>query len=170
MTAAARARTAAAAKEDAPRAADELVRLDQAAVRRAGATVWSDVDLHVRAGEFIAVLGPNGSGKSTLLGVLLGLLALSDGRGEVMGREPGAHNARIGYLPQRRSFDAASRIRGVDVVRLGVDGARWGLPLPAWLPGARRSRALVSKVMDLRSPSTSLRKAVGGSMLVIASA
>src|SRR5207248_10324578 len=35
----------------------------------------------------------------------------------------------LGYLPQRRHFDASIRIRGVDLVRLGLDGTRWGLPL-----------------------------------------
>ena len=83
-----------------------------------------------RPGEFAAVLGPNGAGKSTLLKAILGLLPLSAGSATVLGGPPGAANAQIGYLPQRRSFDAAARIRGVDIVRLGLDGARWGVPLP----------------------------------------
>ena len=32
----------------------------------------------------------------------------------------------------------ATRIRGLDVVRLGLDGARWGFPLPAWLSAPGR--------------------------------
>src|ERR1700689_4337898 len=51
------------------------VELRGAAVRLGGRTIWSDVDLVVGEGEFVAILGPNGAGKSTLLGVLLGLLA-----------------------------------------------------------------------------------------------
>ena len=47
--------------------------------------------------------------------------------------QPGAANSQIGYLPQRRSFDSGTRIRGVDLVRLGLDGTRWGFPLPAAL-------------------------------------
>jgi zinc/manganese transport system ATP-binding protein len=88
------------------------------------------------------VLGPNGAGKSTLLDVVLGLLPLSAGRVEVLGAGPGPATARrIGYLPQRRSFDAATRIRGLDVVRLGLDGARWGVPLPRRLSRASRQAA-----------------------------
>ena len=48
----------------------------------------------------------------------------------MLGRPPGRAGHRIGYLPQRRSFDASLRIRGIDVVRLGLDGDRWGVPLP----------------------------------------
>jgi zinc/manganese transport system ATP-binding protein len=104
--------------------------LRAAAVELGGRTVWSDVDITIEAGTFVAVLGPNGAGKSTLLKVALGLLPLADGTATTLGSAPGAANTQIGYLPQRRHFDATSRIRGVDIVRLGLDGARFGLPLP----------------------------------------
>lgn len=42
-------------------------------------TAFRDVDVHVAAGEFLAILGPSGSGKSTLLRVLAGLEELSAG-------------------------------------------------------------------------------------------
>jgi energy-coupling factor transporter ATP-binding protein EcfA2 len=42
-------------------------------------TVWSGIDLAVRAGEWLVVTGANGSGKSTLAGVLLGIFPLTDG-------------------------------------------------------------------------------------------
>jgi zinc/manganese transport system ATP-binding protein len=105
------------------------VRVTDAQARLGRQVVWSDVSLEIAAGEFAAILGPNGSGKTTLLRVLLGELALSRGAASVLGRPPGASKGQIGYLPQRRHFDAATRIRGVDLVRLGLDGARWGLPL-----------------------------------------
>ncbi len=105
------------------------VALEDAEARIAGRTVWSGVDLAVGEGEFTAILGPNGSGKTTLLRVLLGDLPLSSGRATVLGGDPGSANRQIGYLPQRRHFEAGVRIRGVDLVRLGLDGTRWGLPL-----------------------------------------
>jgi len=107
-----------------------VLELRGAAVRVGGATLWSGVDLTVGAGEFVAVLGPNGVGKTTLVKVLLGLLPVAEGRVRVLGQPPGRANHRIGYLPQRRSFDPSVRIRGTDVVRLGLDGDRWGIPLP----------------------------------------
>ena len=114
------------------------VQLVDAAVRLGGRTIWSGVDVAVEDGEFLAVLGANGSGKSTLLKVVLGALGLAAGEVSVLGRPAGRENARIGYLPQRRSFDSGTRLRGSDVVRLGLDGDRWGLPLPA---GPVRNRA-----------------------------
>jgi zinc/manganese transport system ATP-binding protein len=115
----------------------DVLDLRSAAVQVGGRILWNGVDLTVGAGEFVAVLGPNGVGKSTLVKVLLGLLPVASGTVQVLGRRPGHANHRIGYLPQRRSFDASLRIRGIDIVRLGQDGDRWGLPIP----GARRFTA-----------------------------
>jgi zinc/manganese transport system ATP-binding protein len=112
-----------------------------------GRVIFSDVSLGVRAGEFVAVLGPNGVGKSTLLKTVLGLLAISAGRIEVFGAPPGRHNSRIGYLPQRRAFDPATRIRGIDLVRMGWDGDRWGVALPGRLTG-RVGRAARDRVRE----------------------
>ncbi len=119
----------------------EAVRIRAATARRGRRTVWSGVDLGAGEGEFVAVLGPNGSGKSTLLHVLLGQLRLAGGAATVLGQSPGAANRRIGYLPQRRSFDPGTRVRGSDLVRLGLDGNRWGFPLPAALSPSGREAA-----------------------------
>jgi zinc/manganese transport system ATP-binding protein len=136
------------------------VAFDDAAVRVGGRTVWSHVSLSVREGEFVAVLGPNGAGKSTLVKAVLGLLPLSAGAALVLGRRPGEARTRIGYLPQRHGFDSAVRIRGVDLVRLGLDGARWGIPLPG-LPAGRRAAARVAEVISLVGADTYAERPIG---------
>jgi zinc/manganese transport system ATP-binding protein len=128
-----------------PRTAIEL---RSAAVRLGGRAIWSDVDLLVQEGEFVAILGPNGAGKSTLLRVLLGLLALARGTASVLGAAPGARNRDIGYLPQRRVFDETTRVRGIDLVRLGLDGRRWGVPLPLAHRFSAHARAERQQVAD----------------------
>jgi zinc/manganese transport system ATP-binding protein len=126
-----------------------------------GRTVWSDVDLDVERGEFVAVLGPNGVGKSTLLKALLGLVPLSAGTIQVLGRPVGAAGQEIGYLPQRRSFSPSLRIRGIDVVRLGLDGDRWGVPLP-WRTGARRElRQRIEELIELVGATEYARRPIG---------
>ena len=122
---------------------EPIVQLRQAQARIGARAIWSDVNLEVSAGEFVAILGPNGSGKTTLLRVLVGELALTAGHASVLGRSPGAANRQIGYLPQRRHFDPGVRVRGVDLVRLGLDGTRWGLPL------RRSGRERVEEVIEL---------------------
>jgi zinc/manganese transport system ATP-binding protein len=140
----------------------EAITLSGAAASRGGAPVWSAVDLAIARGEFVAVLGPNGAGKSTFLDVVLGLLAPSAGAVSVLGAAPRAARARIGYLPQRRSFDASTRVRGVDVVRLGLDGARWGLPLPAALSAsARAAAAKVEEVVELVGATAYAERPIG---------
>jgi zinc/manganese transport system ATP-binding protein len=137
---------------------DIVLDVSGAEVTLGGRPVWSNVSAEVRAAEFVAVLGPNGAGKSTLLKAVLGVQPLSAGHIRVLGQSPGAANSGIGYLPQRRTFDDGVRIRGVDVVRLGVDGDRWGLPLPG---RSRQAWRRVDELVDLVDATPYARRPIG---------
>ncbi len=148
--------------DDEPAFKRPVLQFRQVAARLDGRVVWSGVDLDVLPGQFVALLGPNGVGKTTLIKIALGLLAPASGRVSVLGQPPGQTRERIGYLPQRRSFDPALRVRGLDIVRLGLDGHRWGLPLPG-LGGARRGGAArrVAEALELVGATAYARRLVG---------
>lgn len=70
--------------------------LDARGVTKAfdGNTVLHEVDLHIRDGEFIAVMGPSGSGKSTLLYTISGMDTMTSGTAVLDGHELAGLNQR----------------------------------------------------------------------------
>lgn len=98
----------------------DLLRISSASFGYAGRAVISDVDLAVRAGDFLGIVGPNGGGKTTLFRGLLGLVAPITGHVE-------RGDARIGYVPQRETLDPVFPLRVEDVVRMGAYGRLSGL-------------------------------------------
>ena len=144
-----------------------VIQFEHAGVRRGGQMIWHDLQLTVRGGEFIAILGPNGAGKSTLLKVILGLFPLSEGRLTVLGSSVQRGNAAISYLPQRRTFDADVHVRGRDLVYLGLQGTRWGVPLPVlrrlWQGDARarKEQRRVQKAIELVGATAYANRPIG---------
>ena len=92
-------------------------------------TLWSNLNLEIKPQEFIAVIGSNGSGKTTLLKAILGQEKLSSGRIEFLGKPVERGSRNIGYIPQHRALDSSSPLRAIDMLRLGLDGHKFGLPL-----------------------------------------
>jgi len=115
----------------------------QARLALGGRDLWSGLDLAVAPGEFVAVLGANGSGKTSLLRAILGQLPLDSGE-ILLGGRPVRHGDReIGYIPQQRILPAGTALRGRDLVALGLDGHRWGIPWPS-----RAARDRVDEIIE----------------------
>ncbi|HEY4462175.1 MAG TPA: metal ABC transporter ATP-binding protein [Streptosporangiaceae bacterium] len=114
--------------------ADELLRLDGIGVRLSGRDILRDVGFAIRPGEFTGLIGPNGAGKTTILRVILGLQQHTSGtvtiggEARVKGRKAGS---LIGYVPQKLLIEPDMPLRVRDVVALGIDGNRLGIPFPS---------------------------------------
>lgn len=122
------------------------LRIMAAALSRGGHELWTGLDLQLQPGELVAVLGPSGAGKTTLLRAILGLERLTSGTIEALGeRVHRAGNRHIGYIPQQRPLPRQTSMRGRDLVRLGVDGHRFGLPISR-RSDRERVRALIDAV------------------------
>lgn len=85
--------------------------------------VVRDVCMEIREGEVVGLLGPNGAGKTTCFHMIVGLVAVDDGRIELSGaditRLPIDARAALGlgYLPQEssvfRKLTVADNLRAV---------------------------------------------------------
>lgn len=111
-----------------------------AGLRYGARAIWSGLDLVVEPGELLTVLGPNGAGKTSLLRSVLGLQHLSEGSMRVLGRAPRRGNRDVGYIPQQHRIDPPVPVRARDLVRMGMDGHRWGV-------GLRSHRAEVDELL-----------------------
>ena len=144
------------------------VRLEGAVVLLGRFPALAGADLAVDSGEVVLVRGSNGAGKSTLLHLCAGLLALSEGQGEVLGCDLGADRAAVrrrvgllghdtalyGELSAAENLDLWARASRVDasgvptsLTRLGVPERLWAVPSAQLSAGQRRRVALAAIVV-----------------------
>ena len=102
------------------------LRFDAVTVRLGGREILSAASFVVCEGEFVGMLGANGAGKTTLMRAALGLIPLSTGRIEVLGRSAAKGDAAVGYMPQNRGLSAGQRLTGYDIVASAAMGRRFG--------------------------------------------
>jgi zinc transport system ATP-binding protein len=119
---------------------ESAVRFEEVTVERGGVSILDRVSATVPRGSCTAIIGPNGSGKTTLLLALLGEISYEGRiRMDTNGRVP-----RIGYVPQRLSFDRGMPLTVGEFLAMGFQKK------PLWFgirPGLQdRSRATLALV------------------------
>jgi sulfonate transport system ATP-binding protein len=143
-----------------------------------GHPVIRGLDLHIPAGQFVAVVGRSGCGKSTLLRLILGLEAPSAGRITVAGdgrdasatrrimfQEPRllpwarvADNVAVGLGRTGSRAERRLRARAVlDEVGLAAKAENW----PATLSGGQRQRVALARALVSRPALLALDEPLG---------
>jgi zinc/manganese transport system ATP-binding protein len=116
-------------------------------VRLSGRKILDRVSFKIAPGEFTGLIGSNGAGKTTLFRVILGLQPSSAGEillgGSTNPRSRARGGRQIGFVPQKFLLDPDLPLRARDLVALGLDAQRLGLPRPS---SARR--ALVEEMLE----------------------
>jgi len=116
-------------------------------VRLSGHKILDGVSFSIAPGEFTGLIGSNGAGKTTLFRVILGLQAASAGRvlfsGPTRPRARSRHSPQMGYVPQKFMLDPDLPLRARDLVGLGLDAQRLGVPRPS-----RARRALIDEMLE----------------------
>jgi multiple sugar transport system ATP-binding protein len=138
-------------------------------IRLGANTVIENLDLDVRAGEFVVLLGPSGCGKSTLLHSIAGLIDVSDGSIEIAGEDmtwADPKDRRIALVFQsyalyptmsvERNLSFALRINGTPKAEIARRVARASEMLqlgpllkrkPAQLSGGQRQRVAIGRAI-----------------------
>ena len=119
-----------------------VLAVEGAGVRLGGRDVLQDVTFSLGAGEFVGLIGSNGAGKTTLLRVILGLQPLTTGRVAIGGLAAAGGRKLVGYVAQKIQLEPDLPVRARDLVGLGLDGNRPGIPLPS-----RRRAALIDEML-----------------------
>ena len=106
-----------------------LLSVRDVSVTLSGRPVLDEVSFTISPGEFTGLIGPNGAGKTTLLRVILGLQRPTSGTVLADGQPLSRRHRSIGYVPQKVLLEPDLPLRAKDLVALGMDGHRPGIPL-----------------------------------------
>ena len=110
---------------------EEILSLEGVSLWLSGREILHEVSFSLHSGELTGLIGSNGAGKTTIFKVILGLETPTAGKVLFSGEARPRRNRSIGYVPQSIGLDPDVPLRARDLVALGLDGDRYGIPLPS---------------------------------------
>ena len=118
-----------------------------------------DVTLRVQRGEIFSIIGPNGSGKSTLFNLISGVMPVTSGTIQVLGRDTkGMGPHRVAKLGLSRTFQATQVFAEKTVLENALAGRHLHVKTGVWSAELRtrffrdqeaRHRARALEILDV---------------------
>lgn len=130
------------------------VSFEGVSVEIGGVLILDSVNAQVPKGGCTAIVGPNGAGKTTLIMTLLGDLPHSGRIRLAEGRGGGA--PRLGYVPQRLSFDRDMPLTVAEFLSAGVQR------MPFWFGVSRKRMEESRKLLEDVECAHLLKRRLGG--------
>ncbi len=125
----------------------EVLSLEDVSVDAGGRKLVENVSFKLNAGELVALIGPNGAGKTTLLRAILGEIRY---HGQIY------VHGKIGYVPQRLSFDRSIPMTVLEFLALSVQRR------PLALGVAARVKQSVGAMLERVGGASLVSKPLGG--------
>ncbi|NIP37570.1 MAG: ATP-binding cassette domain-containing protein [Candidatus Dadabacteria bacterium] len=90
-----------------------MIKLENVEIGYSGNPLLGSINLNIDEKQFWGIIGPNGGGKSTLLKTIIGLVP------PLSGQVVYSMELRVGYVPQRDTFDSIFPISVFELVVMG---------------------------------------------------
>ena len=117
-----------------------LIELKQVTKAFGGLRAVRDVTLQVNRGEIFSVIGPNGSGKSTLFNLISGVMPVTSGSIQVLGRDTqGLGPHRVAKLGLSRTFQTTQVFAEKTVLENALAGRHLHVRTGLWSAQLRTS-------------------------------
>ncbi|MFP4013183.1 MAG: metal ABC transporter ATP-binding protein [Chitinispirillaceae bacterium] len=130
-------------------------KIEDLGVTLGGNVIVEKVNLHFHCGELLVIIGPNGAGKSTLFKAISGEVPFT---GKIKYHRFGSSEQmvpRIGYVPQRITFDTAAPLDVEDLFAVCLSGK------PRWLFTDKKIRQIARNSLAVVESSHLLRRKLG---------
>ena len=107
-----------------PSCHQEVIALQGVSFSYENKPVIRDLNFSVKERDFVGLIGSNGAGKTTLLRMIVGLLKPTEGEISLFGKPVTKydHWEKIGYVPQKNSFNPLFPVTVREVVQSGLYG------------------------------------------------